>query len=58
MANRSFDERNVRTLSRSASGSYYITVPIEYIKSLKWRERQKLMVELTKDGIQIVDWKK
>jgi len=58
MANRSNDERTVRSLTHTSGGSYLVTLPIEYVKALKWKEKQKLIVELSSDKIVIKDWKK
>ena len=58
MANRKYQDRNVRSLqSVSGGGSYGITLPKEYIKKLGWREKQKLTVTLIGDRIVIRDWK-
>ena len=57
MARRNLEERNVRSLTKVASGkSYGITLPIEFIHKLGWRAKQKLEVKLYKDRIIIRDW--
>jgi len=44
-------------LTRIAGGSSYaVIIPIEYIRRLKWRGRQKLEVKLYQDRIIIRDW--
>lgn len=58
MANRPQSERNVRSITRSSGGSYLVTLPIEYVKALKWREKQKVVVEYSAGRIVIKDWKK
>ena len=58
MANRSNEERAIRSLTRSSAGSYLVTLPIEYIKTLKWKSKQKVVVKLFSDRIVIKDWKK
>lgn len=58
MPNRSHDERSVRSLTQSSAGSYLVTIPVEYIKSLNWKAKQKVVVKLTSDGIIIKDWEK
>ena len=35
-----------------------LTLPIEIIKKLKWRERQKVVLNLRGQTITIKDWKK
>jgi bifunctional DNA-binding transcriptional regulator/antitoxin component of YhaV-PrlF toxin-antitoxin module len=58
MTTRKTEERNIRSLSKSSRGtSYYVTIPIEYIRKLKWRGKQKLEVKLYQDRIIIRDWK-
>jgi bifunctional DNA-binding transcriptional regulator/antitoxin component of YhaV-PrlF toxin-antitoxin module len=58
MTTRKTEERNIRSLSKSSKGtSYYVTIPIEYIRKLKWRSKQKLEVKLYQDRIIIRDWK-
>ncbi len=57
MARRNLKNRNVRNIQRS-HGSYYVTLPIEIVRELKWRERQKVVVKKSGKGIGIKDWKK
>jgi len=58
MANRAYGERHVRSLVRGSGGrSYTVTIPVEYVKQLKWRARQKLEVLLEGDRIVIRDKK-
>ncbi len=58
MANRSYEERAIRSLTRNSAGSYLVSLPIEYIKKLKWKSKQKVVVKLFSDTIVIKDWKK
>jgi hypothetical protein len=58
MTLRKTDDRKVRILTKIAGGSSYaVTIPIEYIRTLKWRGKQKLEVKLYQDRIIIRDWK-
>ncbi|HKK60985.1 MAG TPA: AbrB/MazE/SpoVT family DNA-binding domain-containing protein [Bacteroidales bacterium] len=58
MARRKIDERNIRSLTKVSGGtSYGITLPMEYIRKLGWRAKQKLEVKLYQDRIIIRDWK-
>jgi len=51
-------DTNIRNIQRSG-GSYYITIPIEIIRELGWKERQKVIVKQTSGNkIEIKDWKK
>ncbi|MFC1700654.1 hypothetical protein ACFLZ0_00690 [Patescibacteria group bacterium] len=61
MARRKLGERNIRKLTKIASGSSIgITLPIEVIRRFKWKERQKLKLEVNNrnHSILIKDWKK
>jgi len=56
---RKFEERNIRKITKIASGSSHsVTIPIEYMRKLKWREKQKVVVNLRGKKITIEDWKK
>ena len=58
MARNKIEDRNIRKLTKIAGGtSYAITLPIEYIRELKWRERQKLVVTKAGNKLVIEDWK-
>jgi len=59
MARRKIQERHIRKLSRGGS-SYYVTLPIETIRDLKWQKGQKLVVETDKRRKRLIikDWKK
>ena len=51
-------EKKIRILTKIAGGSSYaVIIPIEYIRTLKWRSKQKLEVKLYQDRIIIRDWK-
>jgi len=59
MEKKTLSLKRVRKLSKVASGaSYSITLPIEFVRELGWKERQKLDVELVGKKIVIKDWKK
>ena len=56
MGRRESGEEHVRNIQKS-KGSYSVTLPINIVRSLKWRERQKVVIR--KDGKRIIieDWK-
>ena len=58
MARRKLQNKNVRKLTRMGGSSIGLTLPIEIIRELKWREKQKVVVKKRGKGILIVDWKK
>jgi bifunctional DNA-binding transcriptional regulator/antitoxin component of YhaV-PrlF toxin-antitoxin module len=58
MTRRKMEDRHIRSLTKVSGGtSYGITIPMEYIRKLKWRAKQKLEVKLYQDRIIIRDWK-
>lgn len=58
MARKKLEHRNVRKLTRTGGGkSITITLPIEIVRELKWRNKQKVVVTKRGKGIVITDWK-
>jgi antitoxin component of MazEF toxin-antitoxin module len=58
MSRRKTEENYIRSLTKVSGGtSYAVTIPMEYIRKLKWRGNQKLEVKLFRDRIVIRDWK-
>jgi len=58
MASRKTEKRNVRSLTKIAGKSFGITLPIELIRALGWRPRQKLTVTPKGKKLIVKDWKK
>ena len=57
MAMRKLKNKQIRNIQKSG-GTYYITIPIEIIRNMSWRERQKVEVkQYGKNKILISDWK-
>ncbi len=58
MTRRKNEESHIRSLTKVSGGtSYTVTIPMEYIRKLKWRAKQKLEVKLSGERIIINDWK-
>ncbi|MDP3882747.1 MAG: hypothetical protein Q8Q48_01690 [Candidatus Staskawiczbacteria bacterium] len=55
---RKLEEKNIRKLTRVGRASLAVTIPIEMVKDLKWKERQKVVVKKSGKKIIIEDWKK
>jgi hypothetical protein len=56
MARRKLHKRHIRNLQKSQK-TYYVTLPVGLVRSLKWQERQKLVVKkFGKKRIVISDW--
>jgi len=56
MPRRKLANKNVRKLARMGSRSIGLTLPIEILRQLKWREKQKVVVKKRGKGILITDW--
>jgi len=54
---RKLGEKSTRKVFKNGS-SYAVTIPIEIIKDLKMKEKQKVVVKKRGKGILITDWKK
>lgn len=48
----------VRKLTKTGRESMYVIIPKGYIKSLGWKEKQKLVVERVTGGVLVKDWRK
>ena len=57
MKKTSIDSRTLRKITRVGGTSYAVTIPIDFIKELQWKSKQKVFV--TKEGERIIieDWK-
>ena len=58
MPTRKIEKRNIRNLTRVAGKSFGITFPIDLIRALGWRPRQKLTVASKGKKLIVKDWKK
>ena len=58
MARRKLSDKNIRKLSRIGNKSIGLTLPIDMVRKLKWREKQKVVVNLRGKKITIEDWVK
>ena len=59
MPRRKLSDRNIRKIIKTGKkGSFSITLPIEVVRELKWREKQKVVVNRRGKKIVIEDWQK
>jgi len=58
MSTRKLKDKNIRKLTRVGKTSISVTIPIEIVKDLKWKERQKVIVKQSGKKIIIQDWEK
>lgn len=52
------EKKNIRSLTKIAGKSFGITFPIELIRKLGWRARQKLTVTPKGKKLIVKDWRK
>lgn len=50
--------KNIRKLTKVGRHSLSVTLPIEAVRKLKWKEKQKVIVKLKNNKFTIEDWKK
>ena len=58
MSVRKQEERNIRKITRVGKTSLAVTLPVEIVRALGWREKQKVIVKKVRGGMLIKDWKK
>lgn len=51
---------NIRKIQNPAGRSYTVSIPINFIRELKWKEHQKVVFEMDKRRKRLIikDWKK
>ncbi len=54
---RKLEDRSIRKISKRGSGSYGVTIPIELVRQLKWRTKQKVIIKKSGNKLIIEDWK-
>lgn len=57
MARSKKEEREVRKLTKVGRKSIAVTIPIEIIRELGWREKQRVAVKKIKGGIVVRDYR-
>lgn len=58
MGRRKIEDNNVRKITKVGRASLSVTLPIEIIRQLGWKEKQKVVVKRVRGGVEIKDWKK
>jgi len=57
MGRRKEKDFEIRKLARTGGGSLSMTLPVELITKLGWREKQKVKVRYSRGRLMISDWK-
>jgi bifunctional DNA-binding transcriptional regulator/antitoxin component of YhaV-PrlF toxin-antitoxin module len=52
------EDKNIRKLTKVGRKSIVATIPIEIVRELGWREKQKVIVKKSGSKLVISDWKK
>jgi len=55
MSRRELFEENIRNVQKSKR-SYYVTLPIRYVRELGWKEGRKVAVRRTGKKLTVEDW--
>ena len=58
MSRRKLGEQSIRKLQKVGNGSVSVTLPIELVRGLRWREKQKVTIRRKGKRLIIEDWKK
>lgn len=58
MSTKKIDQKNIRKLTKVGGKSIAVTIPIDMLRTLNWREKQKVIVKLKDKKIIVQDWKK
>jgi len=51
-----YKNKNIRKLTKLGGSSLAVTIPVEILRKLNWRERQKVVVRLRGRKIIVEDW--
>ncbi|MEK7598301.1 MAG: AbrB/MazE/SpoVT family DNA-binding domain-containing protein [Patescibacteria group bacterium] len=51
-------KKKIRKIMKNPRNNYYVNIPKEVVRKLKWRENQKVVVENEGEVIIIRDWNK
>ncbi len=58
MPTQTYNNRNIRKLMKMAGKSLVVSLPIEFVKELKWKPKQKVVIAKKGRHLTIKDWKK
>jgi antitoxin component of MazEF toxin-antitoxin module len=50
-------DKNTRKITKVGKTSLAVTLPVEMVKDLGWREKQRVTVKRIKGGLQIRDYR-
>ena len=50
--------KHIRKIIKNGAGTYYVSIPKEIVKELRFRERMKVTVKKSGKRVVIEDWEK
>ena len=56
MSRRKLEDKNIRILGKSGGKSISVTLPIDIVRELGWKSKQKVVVQRRGDAVVIKDW--
>ena len=57
MSVRKQEEKNIRKITRVGKTSLAVTLPVEMVRELGWREKQRVKVKRIRGGLVIRDYR-
>ena len=57
MSLRQLKNKNIRKLTKVGGGTLSVTLPKEFVSSLRWKDKQKVVIKRALRGLAITDWK-
>jgi len=48
----------IRKILKNNRGSYYVNIPKELMREIKWKDNQKVVIDRQGNNIVVADWKK
>jgi len=51
MARRALSEKNKRSITKLGSKSFAVTIPIDYVRALGWKEKEQVNVRVNRGRI-------
>ena len=58
MPTQKYENRNIRKLTKLGKHSLAVTLPVESVRELGWKEKQKVVVKKVRGGFLVKDWRK
>ncbi|MCB9823271.1 AbrB/MazE/SpoVT family DNA-binding domain-containing protein [Candidatus Nomurabacteria bacterium] len=56
MGTRRSGEQNVRNITKNSTGTYQVSLPIDLVRTLGWKQGQKVVFKKRGKDLVIVDW--